>query len=190
MKKITLLIIIGLIFNSCSPKLIPNEKTENSLLGKINKEIENKTISKEALIYLNEKTISYQSLLELNIFDTKDFPKVSYLDKKEGKKEFSEDGKNGVIKMESFLDPLLNYEFYKEINNKEVLEFIKKSSNEGIINKNPLLVVSGKPLRGKEIANTINELSIEKMTLMKRVIGYRLYGIRAINGVILIDPKL
>jgi hypothetical protein len=142
MKKITLLIIIGLIFNSCSPKLIPNEKTENSLLGKINKEIENKTISKEALIYLNEKTISYQSLLELNIFDTKDFPKVSYLDKKEGKKEFSEDGKNGVIKMESFLDPLLNYEFYKEINNKEVLEFIEKSSNEGIINKNPLLVVS------------------------------------------------
>mgnify|MGYP005990849061 CR=1 FL=1 len=189
MNRITLLVIIALFFNSCSPKLIPNEKTESSLIGKINKQIENKTISKEALIYLNEKKISYQSLVELNIFDTKDFPKISYLNKKEGKKEFGKNGKNGVIKMESFLDPLLNYEFYKEINNKEVLEFIEKSTNEGIINKNPLLVVSGKPLRGKEIVNTINELSIEKMTLMKQVISYRVYGIRAINGVILIDPK-
>jgi hypothetical protein len=190
MRKITLLVIITLILNSCSPKLIPNEKNENSLLGKINNQIENKTISKDALIYLNEKVISYQDLIELNIFEVKDFPEINYLDKKEGEKEYGESGKNGVIKMSSFLDPLLDYEYYKEINNTEILEFIEKSSKEGIINKNPLLVVSGKPLRGKEIESTINELKVEKMTLMEQVIGYRLYGIRAINGVILIDPKI
>ena len=58
MKKFSLLVIVALIFNSCSPKLIPNEKTENLLLGKINKQIENKIISKDALIYLNEKNNS------------------------------------------------------------------------------------------------------------------------------------
>jgi len=187
MKKIILLLITASIFNSCSPKLIPNEKNENSLLGKINTQIENKTISKDALIYLNEKTISYQNLIELNIFETKDFPKMNYLNKKDGKNKFGEKGKNGVIKLESFLDPLLDYEFYKEINNKKILEFIRKSSNQRIINKNPLLVVSGKPLRGKEIVNIINKLKIKKMTLMEKVIGYRVYGIRAINGVILIN---
>jgi len=189
MKKITLLVIITLILNSCSPKLIPNDKNENSLLGKINNQIENKTISKNALIYLNGKVISYQKLIELNIFEIKDFPEISYLDKKEGEKEYGEIGKNGVIKMKSFLDPLLDYKYYKEINNKEILEFIEKSSHDGIINKNPLLVVSGKPLRGKEIASTINEMKVEKMNLMEQVVGYRIYGIRAINGVILIDPK-
>lgn len=189
MKKITLLLVISLFLNSCSPKLIPNEKNENSLLRKVNNQIENKTISKDALIYLNEKVISYQNLIELNIFDIKDFPEINYINKKEGEKEYGEIGKNGVIKMKSFLDPLLDYEYYKEINNKEILEFIEKSSIDANINKNPLLVVSGKPLRGKEIASTINELKVEKMNLMNQVIGYRLYGIRAINGVILIDPK-
>ncbi|MDX6748057.1 hypothetical protein SHK09_14770 [Polaribacter sp. PL03] len=189
MKKITLFAIITLILNSCSPKLIPNEKSESSLLGKINNQIENKTISKEALIYLNEKNISYENLIELNIFDLKDFTDINYLNKKEGKNEYGETGKNGAIRIKSFLDPLLDYKFYKKIDNKEVLNFIDKSSKEEIVNKNPLLVVSGKPLRGKEIASTINILKIEKMTLMKPVIGYRLYGIRAINGVILIDPK-
>jgi hypothetical protein len=189
MKKITLLLIIALTLNSCSPKLIPNEKNENSLLGKINNQIENKTISKDALIYLNDNVISYQRLIELNIFDTKDFTEINYLNKKEAVKEYGGIGKNGVIKMKSFLDPLLDYEYYKEINNKEILEFIEKSSNEGIVNKNPLLVVSGKPLRGKEIASTINELKVEKMNLIEQIVGYRIYGIRAINGVILIDPK-
>tara|TARA_R110002073_G_scaffold4213_1_gene27956 strand:+ start:97685 stop:98257 length:573 start_codon:yes stop_codon:yes gene_type:complete len=190
MKNITLLIVIALIFNSCAPKLIPNEKkSESSLLGKINKQIENKTISREALIYLNDKTIPYQNLLELNIFDTKDFTKINYLNKKEGIKEFGTKGKNGVIKIETFLDPLLDYKYYKEITNAEILELIEKSSNEGLVNKNPLLVVFGKPLRGEELATTINELEIKKMTLLKQVIGYRIYGIRAINGVILIDPK-
>ncbi|MFD1014442.1 hypothetical protein [Winogradskyella rapida] len=51
------------------------------------------------------------------------------------------------------------------------------------------MVVSGKPLRGEEIVDHINGLNIDKISLMERVIGYRIYGIRAINGVILIDPK-
>ncbi|MFD1014443.1 hypothetical protein [Winogradskyella rapida] len=64
MKKIALFVLILVSFNSCSPQLIPNEKTEDSLLGDINQQIENKTISKDALIYLNDETISYERLLE------------------------------------------------------------------------------------------------------------------------------
>ncbi|MEP5253803.1 MAG: hypothetical protein ABJQ39_02010 [Winogradskyella arenosi] len=189
MKKIALFVLILVSFNSCSPQLIPNEKKEDSLLGDINKQIENKTISKDALIYLNDETISYERLLELNSFSLKDFPEISYLNKKGGEQEFGEIGENGVIKIASFLDPLLSPKFYEGITNKAILEFIENASKEGQINNNPLLVVSGKPLRGEEIVDHINGLNIDKISLMERVIGYRIYGIRAINGVILIDPK-
>ena len=189
MKKLTILTLLISILTSCSSKLILNNKSDNSLIGKINKQIESRTISNKALIYLNDKEISNGELKKINIFELKDFTEITFLDKNEAKKKIGKIGKNGVIKIRSFLDPKLDYQYYKSIENKEILSLIDKLSDEGIINKNPLLVVSGKPLRGEEIASIINNLKIEKANVLKAEASYQIYGIRAINGVLLIDSK-
>jgi len=181
MKKITILTLLISTVISCAPKLILNEKGDNSLLGKINKQIENKKISKKALIYLNDKEISNEKLKKLNIFELKDFTEITFIDKKKIKE--------GVINITSFLDPKLDYQYYKLIDNKDILNLIDKLLDEGVINKNPLFIVSGKPLRGEEIASKINNLKVDKASLLKTEAAYQVYGIRAINGVILIDPK-
>lgn len=181
MKKITILTLLISTFISCAPKLFLNNKGDNSLLGKINKQIENKKISKKALIYLNDKKISDEELKNLNIFELKDFTEITFIDK--------EKGKNGVINIKSFLDPKLDYQYYKSIDNKDILNLIDKLLNEGVINKNPLLIVSSKPLRGEEIASEINNLKVDKASVLKAEAAYQIYGIRAVNGVILIDPK-
>jgi len=182
MKKITILyLLISVLYISCSPKLIPNNKSNNSLLGIINKQIENKKISKRALIYLNDKEISDEELKRLNIFELKDFTEITFVDRRKSK--------NGVVNLTSFLDPKLDYQYYKSINDKDILNLIDKLFYDGLINKNPLLIISGKPLRGEEIASTMNNLKIEKVNLLKRDAAYQVYGIRAINGVIMIDPE-
>ncbi len=187
MKKTTILVIIIFAFNSCSPKLIPNNKSENSLLGKINQQIESKTISREALIYFNGMPISKEELLGLNIFELKDFTDIIFLNKKEAKNKFGAKGKKGAVEIKSFLDPKLDSKYYKSIENKDYLSLIEKLIKEGSINKNPLLVVSGKPLRGEEISKTINNMKIEKVNVLKKAVAYQIYGIRGMNGVILIN---
>ncbi len=189
MKKLTLLILLISILFSCAPKLYLNNKGVDSLLGKINKEIESRKISKDAIIYLNDKAITTEELEKLNFFELKDFTEITFLDKKQGKIKLGKTGKNGVINITSFLDPKLNYQYYKSIKNKEILNLIDKLLADGAINRNPLFVVSGKPLRGEEIASVINNLKLDKASVLKPDSAYQIYGIRAINGVILIDPK-
>lgn len=188
MKKKLLLLII-LIIISCSPKLILNDKGENSLIGKINDKIEKRFVTKNSMIFLNGEKITNQELKDLNVFDFKDFTEINYYKKQEAKNNYGDIGKNGVIEIESFKDPKLDDKYYASIENQTILNLVDKLIEERKIRKNPIFVLSGKPLIGEEITNRINNLTIEKFSVLDFKDAYQIYGIRAINGVILIDPS-
>jgi TonB-dependent SusC/RagA subfamily outer membrane receptor len=53
-------------------------------------------------------------------------------------------------------------------------------------------LLDGQPLRGEEIASKINEPDadgIKQIDVLKKPAAYRIYGIRAINGVMLVTAK-
>jgi hypothetical protein len=193
LKKIVLFVLFTGLLLSCSKKLIPNSKGPNSLIGVINNEIKNNHFSSNAPIYFNGQLIVIEELTLLNEFKLKDFTSIDFLNKKEATKKYGSKGKYGAVIVIPFIDETLSEKYYCAITNNVILAKIAELTKKGIIKSNPILVVNGIPLRGEEIATTINKLGekgIKQINLLKKISAYEIYGIRAINGVLLIDTNI
>jgi hypothetical protein len=189
MKKIILILFLSGFLNSYAQDTIQNAEKPKSLLETINDQILLKTITEGAIIYFNDEKTSSEDLAQLNEFDIKDFVAIDFLRKKEAVKKFGKEGQNGAILLKPFIDDRLTLQYYSGIKNKTIVDKIAFSTQNGATKSNPILVVNGIPLLGDEIAgtiNTIDETSIKQIVVLKKIAAYRIYGIRAINGVLLI----
>jgi len=192
MKKLIILLFVSSTLFTCSKKLIPNNKNEESLIGKINNEIKSNSIGEHPLIILNQDRIAIEELTLLNEFKISDFTTIEFLNRKESKEKFGDEGKYGAVLIAPFVDDLLTQEYYRGINNTTLLKSINDYVEQGKIKRNPILVLDGQPLRGDKIATEINKLGpngIKEINLLKKEAAYKIYGIRSINGVLLIDSK-
>jgi hypothetical protein len=119
-----------------------------------------------------------------------DFIDIKALNKDTASKMYNEQGEKGAVLIIPFKDELLGADYYEGLTNKIVVKAISDYESQGLININPILVINGVPLRGEEIVNRINALgenNISKIHLLKKQSAYGIYGIRAMNGVLLID---
>lgn len=191
MQKLFYLIIIANIFFSCSKKLLPNSKGADSLIRKINKNIESKGIKSKAAIFFKDTLISDEYLELLNEIKIEEFEEITFLNKSEAIKKFGQRGKYGAVQIQPYEDETLSLKYYSNIKNAVILAKIQEHVKAGDINANPILILNGMPLRAESISNRINELnedSIKDIIVMNKdnKVILRLYGIRAINGVLLI----
>ncbi|HEX5170202.1 MAG TPA: TonB-dependent receptor plug domain-containing protein [Cyclobacteriaceae bacterium] len=192
MKKFCYLLLFTLLFTACSVKLIPNSKGDDSLIGVINKKIKSGVIGQEPLIFLQGELIKAEDLNLLNEFPLKDFTAIDFLNSAEATLQYGSAGKSGAVLVTPFVDETLTMKYYEGITNKLLLDKIDAIAKQGLTRKNPILVFDGIPLQGENIANTINSLGendIKQIDVLKKPAAYRIYGIRAINGVILITSK-
>lgn len=202
MKKDLLVLLLVGSFYSCTNKQIAstsnqseqsqNRETENSLIGAVNREISKANINDQAILILNGLEIDREELKLLNQLKPEDFIDITGVNKSTATKIYGEKGSNGAVIITPFTDELLGIKYYSELNNELVVNTINELNSQGLINKNPILVVNGVPLRGEDIGNTVNSLGqedISKISLLKKQTAYSIYGIRAMNGVILIDAK-
>ncbi|MEQ8336080.1 MAG: hypothetical protein RIA62_01960 [Cyclobacteriaceae bacterium] len=184
------IVIVSLLF-SCSPKLIPNSNSEDSLIGTINEAIQAKSISINSAIYFQDSIINKDYLQLLNMVDLKEFESISILAKKEATSKYGKNGKRGIIEIVPFEDETLSSKYYTGITNPFILNQIKSNFEKGKINASPILIINGRPLRGESITTTINELSpssIKDVIVLEKTnsTALEIYGIRAINGILLL----
>lgn len=202
-KNLLFLFLIGSLY-SCTNKQVANSTNqiittqtqqkvgEESLIDIVNSEISKIGISDRAILILNGIKIDKEELELLNQFKLQDFTDITAVNKNAATKIYGQEGIDGAVIITSFTDELLGTKYYSDLKNKTVVNTISELNSQGLINRNPILVVNGVPLRGEDIAHTINSLSqndIEKINLLKKQTAYSIYGIRAINGVLLIDTK-
>ncbi|MBC8753248.1 hypothetical protein H2O64_01110 [Kordia sp. YSTF-M3] len=192
MKKNLFIFFTTLLLISCSRKLIPNFNGEGSLVSIINKEIKSGNASHKTPIYLDTLKISMEDLTFLNIVDTKDFTSIKVLNKLAAKKNINSNINQKVIQLIPFKDESLGLKHYANINNELITNTINSLLKSGQVNANPILVLDGIPLRGNEISSKINQVKkseIKSISILKKQAAYTIYGIRAINGVIIITTK-
>lgn len=192
MKKVILTILfIGYLLSFVKGQ-IPNAKGENSLIGTINKEIESKKINTNAILFLNDEKISLDDLILLNEFPLKDFTSIRFLSASESIEKYGESGKDGAVLMTPFIDNLLTIKYYEGLKNEAILKLVDAYVQKKLIKRNPIFVLDGIPLRGEEIIETINSLNMEKVkdiSPVKKEMAYKIYGIRSLPGVLLINTK-
>jgi hypothetical protein len=189
MKKTLLILFLSGVLNSYAQDTIQNAEEPKSLMETINNQIFLKTIAEGAIIYFNDEKTNSDDLALLNEFDIKEFLTIDFLSKKEAVKKFGKEGQNGAVLLKPFIDDKLTMQYYSGITNKTVIDKIAYTTQNGSTKSNPILVVDGIPLRAEEIASTINALDetmIKQIIVLKKIVAYRIYGIRAINGVLLI----
>jgi hypothetical protein len=199
MKKVLIQLLLISFLYSCTNKQISNIGTQlsqnqprESLIGKINKEISRTKINDQAIYILNGVEFDKNELEYLNQLPLEDFIDVIALNKDVATKIYGQKGSNGAVVLTSFTDELLDIDYYSALDNETVVNAISKFNSQGLINKNPILVINGIPLRGEDIASKINALeqnNISEISLLKKQTAYSIYGIRAMNGVLLIDIK-
>ena len=186
--------LLTFLFFSCSPKLITDSSlnNENSLIGMINEKIASREITREAIFVVNKEEVNLEEIIALNECELTDFQAIDFYNKKEGIETYGGKGKHGVVIITPYLDENFSLSYYQKIDNPKVNEFIKTLNDQGLIKKNPLIIITGIPLLRSRIYEELNRLGengIEKITLLDRKTGYGIYGIRAINGVLFVDPK-
>lgn len=140
-------------------------------------------------IYIDDYKITEEDKEWLDLASKKDFTSVTSLDKKDAIAKFGTNGEKGAVLLTPFKDRLLDIQYYTGITNKVLLGEMIPLMAKGDIQNNPLLVVDGIPLRGEEIVKTINALSendITRMSVLKKNAAFKIYGIRALPGVLLI----
>lgn len=182
----TLLILIF------SMNLFSQNSIEVSILEEYELMIQNNKITSVPLFILDGNEIDYETFLILNTIKRKEIVNLEFLSYIEAKDEFNERAINGVVKIIPFKDDLLSSNYYEEINNEFVNEKIRSLVEEGKINYYPILVFNGIPLRGDEIKAKINQTNTEtivSINLLKQDVAYKIYGIRAINGVLIVTTK-
>ena len=184
-----LIILLILLF---SINLFSQENSEISILEEYDLKIQNKVITPTPLFILDGKEISYETFIILNSIKRKEILKLEFLTYSEAKLEFNDKAINGVVRITPYKDDLLNFSYYKDMNNDLITERINSLIEEGKINYYPILVFNGIPLRGDEIKTKINQTSIDSIVsinLLKQDVAYKIYGIRAINGVLIVTTK-
>ena len=176
---------------SCSKKLIPTINP-NSIISEINKSIKSGKLGETPLLVLDGDFIDLKKLKLIDEFDLKDFEKISVLSKKEAKKKYGDNGKNGAVVITPFKDDLLDQKYYQGITNGIVTKNISDNVEKGLIRENPILVLDGVPLRGNDIVEKINALKssdIKSIDYLKEEAACRVFGVRALPGVLLITTK-
>lgn len=175
-----------------SMNLFSQNSIEMSILDEYELMIQNNKITPVPLIILDGNEIDYETFLILNTIKRKEIVKLEFLSYEEAKDEFNERAINGVVKIIPFKDDLLSSNYYKEISNELVNEKIKHLVEEGKIKYYPILVFNGIPLRGDEIKTKINQANTEtivSINLLKQDVAFKIYGIRAINGVLIVTTE-
>jgi TonB-dependent SusC/RagA subfamily outer membrane receptor len=192
MKKLLYLSLLALLFSTCSRKLIPDSEEADTLMKVINQKIQSGVIGERPLVFLQGERQTDEDLNLLNEFPLKDFTAIDFLNRKDAAQRYGPDGKNGAVLITPFIDEALTMKYYEGITNKLLIDKIEEASDLGLTKKNPILLVDGKPLMRNEIANTVNTLGengIKQIDILKKPAAFRIYGIRAINGVLLITSK-
>lgn len=192
MKKNLFIVFAALLIISCAKKLIPNSNNENSLISIINREIKSGNANHKMPIYLDNIKLLMEDLILFNTFDSKDFTAIKVLNKLEAKEVINDKIDEKVIQVIAFKDELLDIKYYTEIDNEFIAKTIASLFKSRQINSNPILVLNGVPLSGDDIflkINPIKKREIKSISLLKKQAAYTIYGIRAINGVIIITTK-
>ncbi|MHC2990511.1 hypothetical protein OB13_02535 [Pontibacter sp. HJ8] len=204
MKKSILFSLIIILLSSCAKKQIANssgqanqsqsqlEKNNENLIGRISQETAKVGIDDNALLVFDGKVIDKAELKLLNELKVTDFVEIKALSKDIAVRMYNEQGEKGAVIIIPFKDELLDTGYYEGLTNEIVVKAISEYESQGLINKNPILIINGVPLLGDEIINRINALGendISKINLLKKQTAYSIYGIRAMNGVLLIDTQ-
>ena len=192
MKKLLLLLLFATITSSCSKKFYPNTNGDQSVLGVINNKIKAGNANHKTPVFLENKELSSEELKLLNVFKGEDFTSIKVLAKSEAREAINPVIKRKVIQLIPFKDELLGPKYYNDIKNDVVINTIAFHNGQGTIGPFPLLILDGIPLRGEDIVNSINAKKIEdieSINLLKTDVAYKIYGIRAINGVLIITSK-
>lgn len=192
MKQLFYLLLLATFSISCSKKLTQNAGGDDSLIGKINEKIKSGTIGEHPLVLLNEDTVSNEDLNLLNEFPLKDFTSIDYISKPEAKQKYGRAGEDGAVIIHPFVDEALSMKYYEGITNGLIKDKIDLLAQRGLTKRNPIIVLDGIPLRGDDIVTKINALAdndIKQIDVLKKAPACRIYGVRAINGVILVTKK-
>lgn len=178
--------------NSCSRKLITNFNGDDSPIGIINKEIKAGNVNQNTPIYLENELITLEDLQQINTFKSSDFTSIRVLSKEQATEKIDPKINRKIIQLIPFKDEQFDVEFYQGITNDFILDIIKRSKESGQIRLYPILVLNGKPLQGNDIRNKINSINkkqIQEIIVLKKQAAYSVYGIRALNGVLVITTK-
>ncbi|QHI38318.1 hypothetical protein IMCC3317_37090 [Kordia antarctica] len=192
MKKSLFIVLAALLLISCSKKLIPNSDDGNALIRIINEEIKSGNANHKMPIYIDNVEVLKKDLILFNTFKSKDFTAIKVLNKLEAKKAINTKINEKVIQVTAFKDELFDLKYYTKIDNELIEKTIASLFESGQINRNPILVLNGIPLRGDDIflkINSIKKSEIKSISLLKKQAAYAIYGIRGINGVIVITTK-
>jgi hypothetical protein len=189
MKNLYFLFIITLITFSCKKNSVPQSTSKNDLLGKIAEKKLEKIIKDNPMYFFDGREVNEEYVNVLNKVDLKEFTEIEFIEGKKAVREYGSKAENGVVRIIPFIDTLLGSKYYENVSQPKVSE---KLAELKVADSYPLIVLSGRPLRGEEIAREINALkdeNIKSWEILKQETAYSIYGIRAKNGVLLIDRQ-
>jgi hypothetical protein len=190
MKKELLFLLILIFLFSCAKKQAINQNEKSYLAEQVNQAIRAGKVGSNPLFYMNEEIVPDEEISLLNKFGEKDFISITFLNSHDALEKYGPGGKNGAVLITPFKDEKLDVQYYEGIQNKIITDIINENVQKGLVRKNPVIVVSGIPLRGEEIAarlNSLPEKKIKDIQILRKPAAYSIYGIRAINGVLLIE---
>lgn len=148
------------------------------------------TLGTKHLFIINENRISESGInTKISSIKKEDIISITIINKTEAEKIFGSSIKDGAVKINYYIDPLLKPEYYVTTNT-EIMNKINDLISQNKVVRYPLIVIDGKPLRGTEIKENLNNLNnelIKTISVMNLQSGLQLYGERAINGVVLIN---
>lgn len=198
MKKAGIILIMTFLILSvtisCEKESIKDELgylyTNDYIRKLISPHIEKGTIGNKHLFVINEQELKETEIRErVSSIQKEDIISITIINKTEAVKEYSSSANDGVVKINYYIDDLLKPDYYTS-SNTFVMDVINDLINQKKVSKYPLIVLGGKPLRGKEIKESLDNLNnstIKEVLAMKLKAGLQLYGERAINGVVLIN---
>jgi hypothetical protein len=149
-----------------------------------------RTIGNRHLFVVNEYIISEAEINnKISSVSKDDIISITIIDKSDALEIYGSSAKDGVVKLNYYIDPLLKPEYYVT-QNIEIMKAIDDIISQGKVVRYPLIVIDGKPLRGteiKEYLDNLNNESIKSISVMNLQSGLQLFGERAINGVVIIN---
>jgi len=148
------------------------------------------TIGVKHLFVVNEHMISDAEINSvISSIKKDDIISITIINKSDALEIYGPSANDGVVKINYYIDPLLKPEYYVT-NNTQIMLAINNLINQGAVVRYPLIVIDGKPLRGteiKEYLDNLNNESIKSILVMTLQSGIQLFGERAINGVVIIN---
>lgn len=153
-------------------------------------EINKGVIGNNHLFIINENILHETEIYDIvSKIKKDDIISVTIIDKTEANEKYPSTAKDGIVKINYYIDTLLKPEYYVT-ENIEIINTINNLISQGTVERYPLIVLDGKPLRGtaiKQYLDNLNNKSIKSITIMTLQGGLQMYGERAINGVVIIN---